>query len=169
MSIFSLMRGNVHNAHSLVKANCTPDVVHNAQMAKKRTDEVLPDQAIRLRQAREARGFPDAKAAAKFFGFNYNSYAQHENGNRGIRRDTAERYRKAYGVSAGWLLTGDGDRVAVIPGRPRKSPPPQPGRRQDELERLDNLLTSLTPDEITRATTLLGAAFPGKDRDKGTP
>lgn len=165
MSIFSLMCGNVHNAHRLVKSKCTPEAVHNAQMAKKVADEVLPDQAVRLRQAREARGFPDAKAAAKFFGWIYDTYAQHENGNRGIRRDVAERYGKAYGVSPAWLLTGEGARIATVPARSRR-PQPQPGLRQDERERLDRLLTSLSPDEIERAATLLGAAFPDKSEDR---
>lgn len=164
MSIVSFMRSNVHNAHRLVKAKRTSISVHNAQMRKKAADEVLPDQAVRLRQARQARGFADAKAAAKFFGFKYNSYAQHENGNRGIQRKVAERYGKAYGVTAGWLLTGEGSRVAAGPPAKSRKPQQQPNRRQEELEWLDGLLTSLTPDEITRARTLLGAAFPDKNR-----
>lgn len=164
MSIFSLMRTNVHNAQRLVKAKCTPLAVQNAQMRKKAADEVLPDQAIRLRQAREARGFPDAKAAAKFFGFVYDTYAQHENGNRGIRRAVAERYGKAYGVSPAWLLTGEGTRVAAVPTRPiRHQRQQQPNRREvDDLEWFDDLLNSLTPDELTRAKTLFYAAFPHK-------
>lgn len=37
----------------------------------------------------------------------YDTYAQHENGTRGIGR-AAGRYAKAYRVSEGWLLTGEG-------------------------------------------------------------
>lgn len=66
-----------------------------------------PEPAKRLEQARIARGFKEAKAAATYFGWKYDSYAQHENGTRGITR-AASRYAKAYRVSEGWLLTGEG-------------------------------------------------------------
>lgn len=167
MSIVSLMLGNVHNAHRLVKAKCTSVAVHNAQMAKKVSDEVLPDQALRLRQAREARGFADAKAAAKFFGFVYDTYAQHENGNRGIRRSVAERYGKAYGISPAWLLTGEGSRAAAASDRTiRHHRQQQPNRRQDDQEWLDRLITSLTPDELVRARAIIGNAFPAFQKEQ---
>jgi phage repressor protein C with HTH and peptisase S24 domain len=66
-----------------------------------------PDFAKRLEKARVARGFASAKAAAKYFGWKYDSYAQHESGLRGIGR-AADKYAKAYRVSEGWLLTGEG-------------------------------------------------------------
>lgn len=66
-----------------------------------------PDSAKRLERARIARGFLDAKSAAQFFGWKYDSYAQHENGTRGITR-AAARYAKAFRVSEAWLLTGEG-------------------------------------------------------------
>jgi hypothetical protein len=77
-----------------------------------------PDSAKRLEQARVARGFATAKEAATFFGWNYDSYAQHENGIRGITRAVAS-YAKAYRVSEGWLLTGEGRG----PGSETSSPP----------------------------------------------
>ena len=66
-----------------------------------------PDFAKRLEAARVARGFETAKAADTFFGWPYDTYAQHENGIRGIGR-AAGRYAKAYRVGEGWLLTGEG-------------------------------------------------------------
>ena len=102
MSGAVLMAGNVHNAQCFVKSKCTPFSVQLAHMFDDR-----PDYAIRLRQARERRGFKDAKAAADYFGWKYDSYAQHENGLRGITR-AADRYAKAFKVSKGWLLTGEG-------------------------------------------------------------
>ncbi len=66
-----------------------------------------PEPAIRLQQAREARGFRTAKHAAKYFGWSYDSYAQHENGLRGIARKAGQ-YAKAFRVSEAWLLTGEG-------------------------------------------------------------
>lgn len=66
-----------------------------------------PEPAQRLEQARIARGFKTAKDACKFFGWNYASYIQHENGLRGIGRQ-ASKYAEGYRVSEGWLLTGEG-------------------------------------------------------------
>ncbi len=43
-----------------------------------------------------------------YFGWNYDTYAQHENGTRGIGR-AADRYAAAFRVSEAWLLTGEGD------------------------------------------------------------
>lgn len=65
------------------------------------------EQAERLRHARELRGFKTAKEAALRFGFNYNTYSQHERGIVGITR-AAKDYAKAYRVSEAWLLTGEG-------------------------------------------------------------
>lgn len=66
-----------------------------------------PDYAKRLEKARSDRGFKSARSAAEFFGWPYDTYAQHENGTRGITR-AAEKYAKAFRVSKGWLLTGEG-------------------------------------------------------------
>lgn len=66
-----------------------------------------PEAAKRLETARIARGFKTSKEAATYFGWSYDTYAQHENGTRGIIR-AAEKYAKAYRVSTGWLLTGEG-------------------------------------------------------------
>lgn len=69
--------------------------------------DMRPDYAKRLELARIARGFKSAKKACEYFGWNYNSYAQHEQGNRGINR-VSGRYSSAYRVSEAWLLTGVG-------------------------------------------------------------
>ncbi len=54
------------------------------------------------------RGFATAKAAAERFGFNYNTYSQHERGHVGITR-AAKDYARAYKVREAWLLTGEGE------------------------------------------------------------
>lgn len=69
--------------------------------------DTRPDFAKRLESARIARGFKTAKSACEYFGWNYNSYAQHEQGNRGISRISST-YARAYRVSEAWLLTGEG-------------------------------------------------------------
>lgn len=61
----------------------------------------------RLIWARTNRGFSDAAEACRFFGFKYDTYIQHERGERGITR-AADRYASAYRVSKAWLLTGEG-------------------------------------------------------------
>lgn len=59
----------------------------------------------RLKAARE-RMFETAAEAASALGVNYQTYAAHENGSRGLRRDAAIRYAKFFNVSLEYLMTG---------------------------------------------------------------
>jgi len=68
----------------------------------------IDEQAARLRQVRELRGFKTAKEAAERFHWNYNTYSQHERGQSAITR-AAKEYAKAFKVHEGWLLTGEGE------------------------------------------------------------
>lgn len=68
----------------------------------------IDEQAARLRQVRELRGFRSAKEAALRFHFNYNTYSQHERGQSAITR-AAKDYARAFKVSEAWLLTGEGE------------------------------------------------------------
>lgn len=72
------------------------------------TDDQKPDSAKRLEVARIARGFKNPKEAAKYFGWVYETYIQHEQGLRGISRQS-KKYADAFRVSEAWLLTGEGD------------------------------------------------------------
>lgn len=74
-----------------------------------------PEQALRLAEARRQRGFETAKEAADYFGWNYTTYSQHERGERGLTKKTADRYGRAYRVAAGWLLTGEAGGPAYVP------------------------------------------------------
>lgn len=65
----------------------------------------------RLKRARLAAGFRTASDAISRFGWRGSTYRAHENGQNHFDAETAGTYARAYGVSAGWLLTGDG-----IPG-----------------------------------------------------
>ena len=65
----------------------------------------------RLKAARKAAGFSSATEAATALGMNYRTYAGHENGNRGISRNTLELYAKRFGVTTDWLLSGRKDAV----------------------------------------------------------
>lgn len=94
---------NMHNAHHSVKSKRTPTLCFMHVM---KSDD-RPDFAKRLEQARVDRGFTTAKEAARYFGWKYETYIQHEQGIRGIAR-AAGRYAKAFRVSEGWLLTGEG-------------------------------------------------------------
>lgn len=60
----------------------------------------------RLRSIREKRGFATAFDAARAHGWNENTYASHENGNRGIPPDAAIKYAKVFRFSLDWLYTG---------------------------------------------------------------
>lgn len=58
----------------------------------------------RLQLAREKAGYPDASDAARAFDWKIPTYISHENGTRGLRKDTAERYAKALRTTPEWLL-----------------------------------------------------------------
>lgn len=64
--------------------------------------------AARLRQARANAGFKSAMAATKKFGWPYQTYKNHENGERRYRLPEAKIYGDAFGVSPGWLLAEEG-------------------------------------------------------------
>lgn len=60
----------------------------------------------RLKAARKAAGFLSAIDAAAALDINYRTYIGHENGNRGISRNSLELYAKRFGVTTDWLLSG---------------------------------------------------------------
>ena len=60
----------------------------------------------RLRAAREKAGFKRAADAASTKGWAYSTYAGHENGSRQILPDAANKYARAFGVSANHILFG---------------------------------------------------------------
>lgn len=88
-----------------------------ATMANTRVKIDAQEQGERLRKARIQRGFQSARSACEFFGWNYNTYTQHENGTGALSPRNAPRYAEAYGVSAAWLLTGEGagEQVPMLP------------------------------------------------------
>lgn len=91
------------NAHWPVKAKCTALLFNVHTVSESRNLE----RAARLVLARKKRRFLTAKAASERFGWNYDTYSQHERGERGISR-AAYDYARAYRVPPGWLLTGEG-------------------------------------------------------------
>lgn len=85
---------------ALVKRNETRSWVHFAPMSE-------PNERLRL--ARLRKGYRSTAAAAEAFGWKKQTYKQHESGGAGSRNfaKDAERYARAYGVSAGWLMFGE--------------------------------------------------------------
>ncbi len=62
----------------------------------------------RLQRARREAGFDNASEAARRFGWNENNYRSHENGQRGFKPDSAEKYADAFGVRPEWLYFDKG-------------------------------------------------------------
>nr|WP_222532543.1 S24 family peptidase [Azospirillum sp. 412522] len=87
------------------------------------------DIAQRLRLARTAAGYRTAKEFAASHGVPQPTYALHESGERGLRADVAGRYASLLGVSAAWLLTGEGQGPAAIASTPPEPPAPPADRR----------------------------------------
>jgi phage repressor protein C with HTH and peptisase S24 domain len=132
-----------------------------------------PDRAKRLEKARIHRGFATAKDAAKYFGFSYETYIQHEQGTRGISR-RSERYAKAFRVSEAWLLTGEGDgpeqdSQAKIPvvglvGAGYEIFPIDDHQKGGGLEEVDMPLPNMSPSTVAvrvRGTSMEPAYYDG--------
>jgi transcriptional regulator with XRE-family HTH domain len=77
-------------------------------------DRIFPvdERCQRLRQARTARGFDNASAAAEAFGWNRNTYVSNENGNAPFSFRRAKDYAAAFGVRPEWLYDATG---AMLP------------------------------------------------------
>lgn len=97
----------MQNAFFFVKSKRIDELCKMQTMENNDEFDSRPDEAKRLTEARKARGFKTVKDAVDYFGWVYESYVQHENGLRGIKKQ-AHKYAKAYRVSPGWLLTGEG-------------------------------------------------------------
>jgi hypothetical protein len=67
------------------------------------------DMNTRLREARRAAGFASATDAIEYCKWKGSTYRAHENGQNNYNTEYATRYGKAYGVSASWLLLGEGN------------------------------------------------------------
>lgn len=94
----------------------------------------------RLKQARKAAGYKNATEAAHGMGINRVTYIAHENGNRGIGPEAAQKYANAFSVSAEWLLYGTEQTQA-------KTPEPAPPRT---AELVKTLLTNSTRPESSK-------------------
>ena len=68
----------------------------------------MDERFLRLRQARTARGFDTAAAAADACGWNRNTYVSNENGNAPFSYRRAKDYAAAFGVSPEWLYDAAG-------------------------------------------------------------
>lgn len=91
--------------------------------------------ADRLKKARLDAGYATAVDASSTLGYNRNSYASSENGNRGITAAKAAHYAAAFGVRADWILYGAEAaapaRNAPVSGNPVSGgPPPALSARQ---------------------------------------
>lgn len=73
--------------------------------------------AARLRRARIDAGYQSAQAAADAYGWSSAAYRHHENGTRGFDFASAQRYGKAFKVTAGWLM-GEGPDTSKLPDLP---------------------------------------------------
>ena len=72
----------------------------------------MDERRNRLREARIAKGFETAAAAADAFGWNRNTYASNENGNAPFSYRRAKDYAAAFGVRPEWLYDAAG---AMLP------------------------------------------------------
>lgn len=101
----------------------------------------------RLKSARKSAGFPTATSAIDHFHWSSSTYRAHENGQNNFKVEDATKYGKAYGVSAAWLLTGEGispiiDKVK----QPNSFKIPKGGSLSKNLEKLEAIFILLKDD-----------------------
>lgn len=84
----------------------------------------------RLKKARVSAGFYKASDAINKFGWKASTYRAHESRQNQFDATTALSYARAYGVNAGWLLTGEGD-MALRYAEPSSRSPSPPMRLQE--------------------------------------
>ncbi|HEY8003831.1 MAG TPA: helix-turn-helix transcriptional regulator [Phenylobacterium sp.] len=72
------------------------------------TEPPTDERFLRLREARIAKGFDTAAAAADAFGWNRNTYGSNENGNAPFSYRKAKEYAVAFGVRPEWLYDAAG-------------------------------------------------------------
>lgn len=63
----------------------------------------------RLQRARALAGYENATDAARALQIATPTYLGHENGSRGFRSDSGQRYAQFFRVSYEWLMTGKGE------------------------------------------------------------
>jgi len=73
----------------------------------------VDERPLRLRQARVAKGFETATAAADAFGWNRNTYVANENGYAPFSYRRAKEYAQAFGVRPEWLYDAAGAMLPV--------------------------------------------------------
>lgn len=72
------------------------------------SDWTMTEPHDRLRQLRIRKGYDTPAAAAKAFGWNEHTYKSHENGTRGLKAEVAQKYGRAFGASAAYIMYGAG-------------------------------------------------------------
>ena len=101
------------------------------------------DMNDRLRNARMAAGFASATDAIEYCKWKGSTYRAHENGQNNFNVEYAARYGKAYGVSASWLLLGEGSEGDVI------------SKRQQSKSSMKGYTLKTCPDRIQAYALLL--------------
>lgn len=105
--------------------------------------------AERLREIRQKAGYATGSDAARAFGWTVGTYLSHENGNRGVDPETADRYARAFGVDPSQILWETGEGKPPKPARPAASgPAPLDENLLAELIRSALVLyANVSPDE----------------------
>jgi hypothetical protein len=116
------------------------------------------DMNERLRNARLAAGFVSATDAIEYCKWKGSTYRAHENGQNNFNVEYATRYGKAYGVSASWLLLGEGSEEGAV------------AKRQPSKNRMKGCTLKNCPDRIQAYSLLLkdepeNITYIGKLRD----
>jgi len=113
----------------------------------------------RLRRARIAANFTSAAKGAERIGVAASTYRAHENGQNEFGADEAEAYGRAFGVRAGWLLTGEQPKERGATPEMGIAPAADPKLKAEVSHPVD------VPAWPTRKIPVFGQAAGGADDD----
>jgi hypothetical protein len=121
--------------------------------------------AQRLTAARKKAGFASAQDAVNRFGWVYATYAGHENGHRGVRKEVLAEYARAFRVDLAWLLDGrtsENPRVAEpVEGMAEPAMTPFVARNDRQDQQLNQLVRTLCPGLARHQLWHAGRDYPG--------
>jgi hypothetical protein len=127
--------------------------------------------AQRLTIAREKAGFASVQDAVNRFGWVYATYASHENGHRGIRKEMLAEYARAYRVDLAWLLDGrTRDGAQPMPSGVGMAEPemiPFVARNERQDQQINQMVRTLCPGLARHQIWYAGRDYPGYAIRKG--
>ena len=101
-----------HRRYDMYRNSVKHNLYRGTSYASTMSEKEAP--CARLRRARRDAGYESAAAAARAFGWEYETYKKTESGERALTRDKAIRYGGAFHKRPAWLMLAEGEEDAIL-------------------------------------------------------